>query len=398
MKVAIVHDWLTGMRGGEKVLDVICENWPEADLYTLLYVPGKLTGTIENRRIVTSFVQKLPAAPTWYRNYLPLFPFAIERFDLRDYDLVISSSHCVAKGVRTADAAFHVSYIHTPMRYVWEMFDEYFGPGKIHPLKRLAARAVRPYLQRWDVKSAARVDAFVANSRHVAKRIARHYGRDAEVIHPPVQTEAFYIDERVEDFYLIVSAFAPYKRIDLAIEAFARLGRPLKVVGAGQDERKLLGAGATNVEFLGWQTTEQIRDLYAHCRAFIFPGEEDFGITPLEAQASGRPVIAYAKGGVLETVRGAYPDGRRPADLCTGVFFEPQTVEALMEAVVFFEQENPISPPKALREHAQGFDRAHFGRNIRQYIQSAHEAFLKTRGNGSGHEDSTTGRGEFRPT
>ena len=374
MKIAIVHDWLTGMRGGEKVLEVFCELWPDADLYTLLYLPGKLSPSIERHKISTSFIQKLPAAATWYRNYLPLFPLAIEQFDLRDYDLVISTSHCVAKGVKTSGSACHISYIHTPMRYVWELFDDYFGPGKIHPAKRAFARLIRPFLQRWDVKSAAGVDAFIANSEHVKKRIARHYHRDATVIHPPVETDAFSISESIGDYYLIVSAFAPYKRIDLAIEAFAKLGRPLKVVGSGQEQKKLTGAGSRNIEFLGWRTTEQIQDLYAGCRAFIFPGEEDFGITPLEAQASGRPVIAYAKGGALETVVGAYPDGERSKGLCTGVFFREQTVDALCEAVEFFESENPVSEPAALREHALCFDRENFAVKIRRFVEESLES------------------------
>lgn len=375
MKVAIVHDWLTGMRGGEKVLEVFCELWPQADLFTLLHVKGKLSPSIERLHIKTSFVQKLPKAVTWYRNYLPLFPFAIERFDFTGYDLVLSTSHCVAKSVITPKTTCHISYIHTPMRYVWEMFDEYFGPGKMPLFKRLAALLFRPFLQRWDVKTASRVDFFISNSENVAKRIQKHYKRSAHVIHPPVNTNAFYIAKNEGDYYLVVSAFAPYKRIDLAVDAFAKLGHPLKIVGTGQDEKKLLAKSVPNVEFLGWRSDEQLRDLYAGCKAFIFPGEEDFGITPLEAQASGRPVIAFAKGGALETVLGTTADCKKTEDVRSGVFFEEQTTQALCDAVEFFERENPVSSPEEIREHAKKFDRDVFAKKIKSFVETTYEQF-----------------------
>jgi glycosyltransferase involved in cell wall biosynthesis len=375
VKIAIVHDWLTGMRGGEKVLEVFCELWPDADLFTLLHIKGALSEPIERLDIRTSFVQKIPGAKTAYRNFLPLFPFAITRFDLSDYDLVVSTSHCVAKGVKTKDSTLHISYIHTPMRYVWEMFDQYFGPGKMSPIKRLAANIVRPFLQRWDVATASRVDLFIANSQTVRGRIERHYNRDAAVIHPPVSADAFSIADTVGDYYLIVSAFAPYKRIDLAIEAFARLELPLKIVGAGQDEKKLLANKPPNVEFLGRKSDRELADLYGGCKAFIFPGEEDFGITPLEAQASGRPVIAFGKGGALETVNGAWPDGRRPDGVCSGVFFEHQTVDSLCEAVTFFENKNPVAAPADIRARILSFDRPVFAEKMKTFVENAYAKF-----------------------
>jgi glycosyltransferase involved in cell wall biosynthesis len=363
MKVALVHDWLTGMRGGEKVLECLCEIWPEADLYTLLHVRGQVSPIIEQRRIVTSFVQRLPRAAEWYRYYLPLMPTAIEQFDLRSYDLVLSTSHCVAKGVIVPPHACHISYIHTPMRYVWDLFEEYFGAPRTGRLKRLVISFFANYLRMWDVTSAARVDEFIANSGHVRRRIQRYYARDAVVLHPPVDTARFTI-RAPEDFYLCVSALAPYKRLDLAVEACRRLGRKLKVVGTGQDATRLKPLADAGVELLGWQSDEAVAELYAKCQAFLFPGEEDFGITPVEAQASGRPVIAYGKGGALETVRGL------DADEPTGVFFESQTVEHVMDAIKMFEANATRFVPERIREHALSFDRAHFRANVKAHVDA----------------------------
>lgn len=368
MKIALVHDWLTGMRGGEKVLEAMCEVWPDADLFTLLHVPGKLSPIIENRRITTSFIQKLPRAAAWYRNYLPLMPTAIEQFNLHGYDLVLSTSHCVAKGVITPPATCHISYLHTPMRYVWDLFDDYFGPGRVGRLKRLAISFFANYLRMWDVASATRVDDFLANSGHVAKRIRKYYRREATVIHPPVDTARFSIGQP-ENYYLCLSAMAPYKRLDLAVQACAKLGRKLKVVGTGQDADRLRQLGGPTVEFLGWQDDRAIDELYRGCRAFLFPGEEDFGITPLEAQASGRPVIAFAKGGALETVVGL--ESPQP----TGVFFAEQTQAAMEEAILSFEQNQDRFDPEATRRHALGFDREVFRRRIKEHVESVYAKY-----------------------
>jgi glycosyltransferase involved in cell wall biosynthesis len=368
VKIALVHDWLTGMRGGEKVLEAMCEVWPEADLYTLLHVRGKLSPIIENRRIVTSFIQRLPKAADWYRNYLPLMPYAIEQFDLRGYDLVLSTSHCVAKGVITPPDTLHVSYLHTPMRYVWDLFEDYFGPARAGRVKRAIIGWFAHRLRIWDVASATRVDDYVCNSAHVARRIAKFYRREATVIHPPVDTARFSIGTP-EDFYLVVSALAPYKRIDLAVQACAKLGRKLKVVGTGQDFDRLRQLAGPNIELLGWQDGATLEDLYRRCRAFLFPGEEDFGITPLEAQASGRPVIAFAKGGALETVRGLERD--HP----TGVFFAEQTADDLARAVQLFEEKETAFAPAKIREHALGFDRAIFREQIKKHVEEAYDAY-----------------------
>ncbi|HEV8437186.1 MAG TPA: glycosyltransferase [Methylomirabilota bacterium] len=362
MNVALVHDWLTGMRGGERCLEVFCELFPAADLFTLLHAPGSVAPVIERRRVVTSFIQRLPDAATRYRSYLPLFPAAVSRFDLRGYDLILSSSHAVAKSVRVPAGALHVCYCFTPMRYVWDLYDDYFG-RPAGPLTRAVMPAVAAWLRRWDRRTAAGVRHFVAISRFVADRIRRAYGRDADVIYPPVDVARFRVDDSPGDFYLVVSALSPYKRIDLAVEAANRLGRRLVVVGTGPEERRLRALAGANVEFLGWRDDVEVADLYSRCRALIFPTLEDFGITPLEAMASGRPVVALGRGGALETV---VPPGA--GDPPTGVFFERQTVDDLIEAIRTLEQDLARFEAKALRRRAEAFDRPLFKERMRSYL------------------------------
>jgi glycosyltransferase involved in cell wall biosynthesis len=366
-RVALVHDWLTGMRGGERCLEVFAELFPDADLYTLLHVPGSVSPTIERRRIVTSFIQRLPQAERRYRHYLPLFPAAVRAFDLRGYDLVLSSSHAVAKGVRVPAGALHVCYCFTPMRYVWDLYDDYFGPRS-----GLAARLVMPpvaaWLRRWDRRTAAGVHHFVAISRFVADRIRRAYGREADVIYPPVDVSRFRVDETPGQFYLVVSALTPYKRVDLAVEACNRLGRKLLVVGSGPEERRLRTLAGPTVELLGWRDDAQIAELYARCRALLFPPLEDFGITPLEAMAAGRPVIAFGEGGARETV---VPPGE--GEPPTGLFFARQTVDDLSDAIQRFEASAHQFEPKALRRRAEAFDRPVFRDRVRAYLRERME-------------------------
>lgn len=359
LRVALVHDWLTGMRGGEKVLEVLCELFPSATLYTLLHHRGSVSSTIERMQIRTSFVQRLPFVEKNYRYYLPLFPAAIESFDLSGYDLIISSSHCAAKGVIPPPGALHLCYCHTPMRYVWDQYDEYFGKGRANWLVRQTMAVVAPRLREWDVRSSSRVHHFIANSHHVAERIQRIYGRTAEVIHPPVDTEQFVLSSRDEGYFLIVSALVPYKRVDLAVEAFNRTGERLLIVGSGPERKKLQSCARPNVQFLGWQDDDALSRLYGGCRAVIFPGVEDFGIVPLEAMASGKPVVAYAKGGALETVR---EDGNVP----TGVLFHQQTPDALCEALQRFKTLRWNS--SAIRRHALKFNRRVFRKRLLQAI------------------------------
>jgi glycosyltransferase involved in cell wall biosynthesis len=367
VRVALVHDWLTGMRGGERCLEVFAELFPDADLFTLVHVPGSVSTAIERRRIRTSFIQHLPRAATSYRSYLPLFPLAVEQFDLKEYDLIISASHCVAKGVRVPPDALHLSYCFTPMRYVWDLYDDYFGPGRANWLTRLVMTPVAHFLRRWDVKSSRGVHHFVAISSCVADRIQRWYGREADVIYPPVDIDRFHIEETHDDSYLVVSALAPYKRIDLAILAANQLQRPLRIIGTGQDEARLRRLAGPTVDFLGWRSDQEIALAYANCRALLFPGLEDFGIVPLEAMASGRPVIAYGAGGALETVVPLRVDHEGEATP-TGVLFSEQTVEALMRAIETFEANVSRFDPKALRAHAARFDRPIFKERVREYI------------------------------
>ncbi len=347
LRVVMVHDWLTGMRGGEKVLEVLCRRWSDAPLYTLLHRRGSVSPAIEGRPVRTSLLQWLPGVGRYYRYLLPVMPWAV-RWRLPECDLLVSSSHCVAKGVRAPAGVPHVCYCHTPMRYAWHLKDAYFrGHG---PRQWLVDRLLQR-LREWDRRTAAGVSHFVANSQVVRRRIRDCYGRDSVVIHPPVDTD-FYCPADVprEDFYLVLSAFAPYKRLDLALDACRRLGRRLLVIGSGQDEKKLRRLAGPLTRFLGWQSDAVLRDQLRRCRALLFPGEEDFGIVPVEAQACGTPVIAFGQGGATETV---LPLGSQP--LPTGVWFAEQTAECLIDAIERFEQNVEAFDPAALRRHALRF-------------------------------------------
>ncbi|MGR3178637.1 MAG: glycosyltransferase [Candidatus Anammoxibacter sp.] len=388
MKVALIHDWLTGMRGGEKCLEVLCDLYPNADIFTLLHNKGTVSNLIEEKNIKTSFVQKLPFLKK-YRHFLPLFPTAIESFNLNGYDLVISVNHCVAKGVITNPETMHICYCLTPMRYVWDMYYSYFDENSPGYIGRKVIPFFANYLRMWDVTSSRRVEHFVAISHFVAKRILKYYGRKSEVVYPPVDCSAFKISDNVEEYYLMVTAFAPYKRVDLAIQAFNRLRLPLIIIGSGQDEKRLKELSAGNVEFLGWQSDEKVSEYYSKCKALIFPGEEDFGIVPLEAQASGRPVIAYGKGGVCETIIAANPQNNtrqvshleangRQAEMhddpendrgnATGIFFYEQTVDAIVDAVKEFEKIAQSFDSQNIRNHALKFDKPIFKERIKNCI------------------------------
>jgi glycosyltransferase involved in cell wall biosynthesis len=357
MKIALVHDWLTGMRGGEKCLDVLCELFPDAPIYTLLHNKGTMSPQIESKKIFTSFIDQLPAKQKQYRKYLPLFPFAIAQFDLSEYDLVISTSHAVAKNVRVRKDAIHICYCFTPMRYIWDMYEQYFGKGKTGFGIRAAMKIVAPILRWWDVKTSSRVTYFIAISEEVRIRIMKHYNRTSDMIYPPVDTEQFQLSTTSEDFYLIVSALVPYKRVDLAVEVFNKNGKKLVIAGTGPEVDKLKAISKSNITFLGWQSNEELAQLYAKCIALIFPGEEDFGIVPLEAQASGKPVVAFSKGGALETII----NGK------SGVFFPKQTAESLQQA---FENLSLIKFNSTdIRQHAFGFSRSIFKQKMKEYIE-----------------------------
>ncbi|MBL8019336.1 MAG: glycosyltransferase [Leptospirales bacterium] len=330
LRVAVVHDWLTGMRGGEAVLEGILKLFPDADLFTLLHNKGSVSAFIENRNIYTSFIDRLPLKKNRYRNYLPLFPAAIETFEFKAYDLVVSSSHCVAKGVIVPPGIPHLCFVHSPMRYVWDMTGDYFPYTNADGTSGgFFSRWIFPffanYLRIWDSASAPRVDRYVCNSKFVAERLRRFYGMNAGVVNPPCLEIAPPIKSGPrEEFFLVVSALVPYKRIDLAVETFNHLGSnfKLKIVGKGPELKRLKSMAADNIEFLGSVSREEITQLYATARGLVFPGIEDFGIVPVEAQTHGCPVIAFARGGALETVTTK-----------TGVFFHEQSVQSLAQAV-----------------------------------------------------------------
>jgi glycosyltransferase involved in cell wall biosynthesis len=359
--VVLVHDWLTGMRGGEKVLEAMCRRWPAARLYTLLHGPGSVSAAIERLQPRTSILQRLPGVLRYYRYLLPLMPYAVD-WHLDDCALVVSSSHCVAKGVRVPSGVPHVCYCHTPMRYVWHMREAYFpraGGVRGWLLRRLLDR-----LRDWDRASAAGVTHFIANSRVVQRRIRDCYERDSVVIHPPVDTD-FYCPAPVprEDYYLVLSAFAPYKRLDLAVTACRMLGRRLVIIGSGQDEAKLRRLAGPDTAFLGWQSDVVLRDHLRRCRALLFPGEEDFGIVPVEAQSCGTPVIAFGRGGATETV---LPLGM--AESPTGLWFAEQTPECLAFAIESLERYADAFDSHHLRQHALRFSSQRFEGELFGYI------------------------------
>jgi glycosyltransferase involved in cell wall biosynthesis len=366
LRVLLVHDWLTGMRGGEKVLEHLCRRWPQASLYTLIHKRGSCSPTIEERPIVTSVLQKLPRVDRYYRYTLPLMPWAVG-WRLPECDLVFSSSHCVAKGVNVPAGATHLCYCHTPMRYAWHMQGSYFHDRGWGGPKKWLARKVLDRLREWDRRTAAGVTHFIANSQIVRQRIRDCYNRDAVVINPPVDTE-FYCPENVvrENYYLILSAFAPYKRLDLAIGACKKLKRKLIVLGSGQDEKKLRTLADEHIQFLGWQPDEVLRDHLRRCQALLFPGEEDFGIVPVEAQACGTPVIAYGRGGATETV---IP---WPKSGATGWWFEEQTVDCLATAIEQFENARDGFDPLRLRNHALRFRAARFDEELFGFVESVY--------------------------
>ena len=365
------------------MLEVFCELFPHAHLYTLLHNKGSASDTIENMDIRTSFIQHLPLAKRKYRYFLPLFPTAIERFDLCGYDVVLSSSHCVANGVMTGTDTLHVCYCFTPMRYIWDMYDQYFTGERSGGMTRLAASFVRNYLRKWDVKSSRRVSRFVAISKYVGERIRKHYDRESDIIFPPVDCSYFKPSSSSEDFYLMVSPLVPNKRVDIGINAFNKLGLPLKIIGSGQEESRLRGIANRNIELMGWQSDETVRDHYAACKALIFPGIDDFGIVPLEAQASGKPVIAYGGGGALETIvpldrhpLGTGKECEQPQN-ATGVFFYEHTSDALAEAVSYFEEIKDSFNKQEIRKNAESFDRVIFKDKIKDYIEKEYSEFKK---------------------
>ncbi len=359
MKVALVHDYLNQMGGAERVVLALHEMFPDAPLYTSIYDPKRVDTAFQSIDIRTSFMQRFPLVKKHHQPFLPFYPFAMERLDLRGYDLVLSSSSAFAKGVVTRPDTMHICYCHTPMRWCWN-YEEYVEREHLGSIPRSILPFFISGLRVWDQTSSMRVDHFIANSPVVADRIRKYYRRDAVVIPPPVEVSRFTFDSttRPEDYFLIVSRFMPYKRIDLAIEACNLLQLPLVIIGSGRDENRLKRIAGPSIRFTGRLTDEEVLHYYAHCRALILPGEEDFGITPLEAQASGRPVIAYAAGGALASV----------IDNVTGTFFHKQTLESLVEVLASFDEQK--YDPQTIYNHALEFDQPRFHRRVLQFIEA----------------------------
>jgi glycosyltransferase involved in cell wall biosynthesis len=368
IRVAIVHYWFVGRAGGERVVESLAELFPQADLFALVADRSELAPVLQNRSLTTSFLQQVPGAVRFHRHFLLLQPIALEQFDLGSYDLVISSESGPAKGVITSSKTCHVCYCHSPMRYIWEMYPQY--KRSMNPLVGAVFVLAAHYMRLWDYASARRVDYFVANSRFIASRIRKYYGRESTVIHPPVETMAGVTGGAQGDYYLAVGRLVDYKRFDLAVSACTQLGRPLRVIGQGPQSKTLRKIAGPTVEFLGKVSDIELRENLAHCRALLFPGEEDFGIVPVEAQSFGRPVIAYASGGVLESVHGVFP-GQPSFENQTGVFFKEQSVSSLAEAILDFETRSDAFNPQEIREHSLQFDGAIFKSKIADFVRWA---------------------------
>ena len=373
---AVVHDWLPVYAGAERVLEQIISVLPGLDLFSLIdFLPDDQRAFLQGKSVQTSFIQRLPFARKKYRNYLPLAPFAIEQFDLGAYEVIVSSSYVVAKGVLTSADQLHVSYVHSPVRYAWDLHFQYLREGKLERgVKSFLARLILHYMRLYDASSANRVDLFIANSGHVARRIWKTYRRKARVIYPPVDTEAFALCTRKDDYYLTVSRQVPYKRIDLIVEAFSAMpDRELIVIGDGPDHEKIRAKAGPNVTLLGYQPPEVVQQYMQQARAFVFAAQEDFGIVPVEAQACGTPVIAYGRGGALETV---VPEE-------TGTFFDRQSVESLTEAVERFEAGRDRMDPERIRQHAERFSIERFRKEFKELINEAYDVFTRTGLSGS---------------
>ena len=368
LRVAIVHYWFVRRRGGERVLEVLADMFPQADIFTLVLDPKALPPSLRSRKFTTSFLQKIPGIRRHYRKFLPLFPLALEQFKLHDYDLVISSESGPAKGVLTRPHTCHICYCHTPLRYVWDMYHQYRSTAPGGALGRAFYSIVANYVRQWDYVASARVDCYVASSHNAASRIAKYYRREAEVIHPPVNVSSFSVGTNAEDFYLVVSPLVAYKRVDLAISACNAMKRRLIVIGQGEAMRALEKMAGPTITFLGYQPDDVVRNHYQRCRAFIFPSEEDIGLTPIEAQACGRPVIAFGRGGALETVIGGLPTSSFAPQSSTGVFFAEQSAESMADAIRFFESIETHFSPAFIRHHAEHFDALRFKAEMGAFI------------------------------
>jgi len=375
MRVALVHDWLNGMRGGEYVLEAIADLHPDAEIYTLFCEPDKISDKIKKHKIVTSFIQNLPLRKSRYRHYLPFFPAAMEGFNFDDFDIVISSSHCVAKGAIPGKNTLHICYCHSPMRYVWDRFNDYFPKSEINILKYRFVKMITDRLRKWDVKTVNRVDLFVANSSFVKWRIGEYYKRPAAVIHPPVDT-VFYTPGQSgkKDYFATSGALVPYKKTEIIIEAFRNRDERLIVTGNGPDYKKLVSIAPDNVEFTGWLSREKLREHYRGCKALIFAGIEDFGIVPVEVMGCGKPVIAFNKGGLVDTMVGPTTDNYKEYEgFKSGLFFAEQTPLSIRLALDIFATMEFDSD--SIAKHARKFSKNSFSSSMREFISMAYDDF-----------------------
>jgi glycosyltransferase involved in cell wall biosynthesis len=407
MRIAVIHDWLIVYAGAERVLEQILRCYPEADLYAVVdFLEDAERDFLEGRRATTTFIQHLPFAKAKYRGYLPLMPLAVEQLDISSYDLVISSSHSVAKGVLTGPDQLHISYVHSPIRYAWDLQHQYLREsGLDRGAKGWFARWMLHRIRQWDMRTTNGIDAFVANSQFIARRIWKVYRREATVIYPPVDVETYTIQDKKEDFYLTASRMVPYKRMPMIVEAFAAMpARHLVVVGDGPEMNKVKGAaaGTLNIEILGFQPHDILREYMMKARAFVFAAEEDFGIVPVEAQACGTPIIALARGGVRETVKDLTGTKSRQrlavvgnsavsgmeiddqsdlqTDVPTGILFKEQSVEALIDAVEHFESHTELFDPREIRHHAERFSAPRFREEFSEFVESRWSEFEKRQG------------------
>ena len=371
MKIAIVHDWFVNYMGSEKCVESFVNIYKDADVFGLVDFLNDYERSIivKGKKINTTFIQKLPFAKKAYRNYLPLYPFAVEQHDLNNYDVIVSSSHSVAKGVSTNHNQLHICYCHTPMRYAWDLYHQYIKESNLEKgVKGWLAKYFLHKIRIWDYSSANRVDYFLANSKYIARRIKKVYNRDAEVIYPPVDVNKFEFTGSKDDYYLIVARFVPYKKVDRVVEAFSKMpDKKLKVIGSGPDEQKVKKHASANIEFMGYCSDEVMVKTMQNARAFIYAAEEDFGITIVEAQGAGTPVIAYGAGGACETVI----DGK------TGILFKEQTCESLIDAVKYFELHEREFDNTFIYQHAQQFSRENFEKNIRNFVESKCKDFFR---------------------
>lgn len=374
-RVAIVHYWFVSRRGGEKVVEAMAAMFPQADLFSLVVDPEAIPDSLRGRSIACSFLQNLPGSSRYHRRLLPFYPFALEQFDLSGYDLVLSSEAGPAKGVLTSAGTCHVCYCHSPMRYLWDFYHRYKKGGGLGFLSRPLFALGSHYLRLWDAATANRVDYFVANSRTVAARIRKHYRRESTVIYPPVNTAVGYLAEAIEDYYLAVGQLVDYKRMDLAIVACNRLGRKLRIVGEGEQYSRLKKLAGPSIEFCGPLSDQDLYEQYAHCRALLFPGEEDFGIVPVEALSFGRPVIAYGRGGATETVSAFRAGATGAPEDSTGIFAGEQSVESFVAAILAFEEVEHRFRPFFIKLQANRFTEENFRQNFSLFLADKWEQF-----------------------